>query len=339
MMWLVNFFMYFLLGLISFFIFGHFALAPSPNLKTMTSPDKMLTWKEALCMIAFGGIFSWPFIDWINIHKICKVGVPGFNFSQQNVTDYRGALQAINEKELPAIPTDIVPIGYIMTVAVRMCYTVIGSLPYNCLGAAGVVVRGFAFETHRSLQPGQKCTLRAYTNPTTYVRKGYGISGVGILEDEAGTMYTKVECILLKMVRHGKKVDGKKTTPKEFSDDDVLHQEEWTVDQSLPSRFLDVSGDPNPIHMHPLLGKLFGLPGNIMHGTWIFGKVMQTFEEKCKSSKYKGEIKFIKPFIIPSTGVCKIYKTDDVNSFDVVVRVGKPGKRKTGAIATITRFD
>jgi len=42
----------------------------------------------------------------------------------------------------------------------------------------------------------------------------------------------------------------------------------WRVPRDLGRRYAGVSGDINPIHLHPLAARLFGFPGAIAHGMW-----------------------------------------------------------------------
>jgi hypothetical protein len=44
---------------------------------------------------------------------------------------------------------------------------------------------------------------------------------------------------------------------------------ELTVPGDIGRRYAAVSGDRNPIHMHPLGARLFGMPRPIAHGMWL----------------------------------------------------------------------
>ncbi|MFJ2744430.1 MaoC family dehydratase [Streptomyces sp. NPDC087440] len=47
---------------------------------------------------------------------------------------------------------------------------------------------------------------------------------------------------------------------------------EWVLDGDLGRRYGRVSGDLNPIHLHPLTARLFGFPKAIAHGMWTFAR-------------------------------------------------------------------
>ncbi|MFD9222477.1 MaoC family dehydratase [Streptomyces sp. NPDC060064] len=49
---------------------------------------------------------------------------------------------------------------------------------------------------------------------------------------------------------------------------------EWRVPAGLGRRYGAVSGDRNPIHLHPLTAKLFGFPRAIAHGMWTLARCL-----------------------------------------------------------------
>ena len=53
---------------------------------------------------------------------------------------------------------------------------------------------------------------------------------------------------------------------------------QWKVPGDIGRRYADVSGDRNPIHLHPLSAKLFGMPGAIAHGMWVKARCLAALE-------------------------------------------------------------
>ncbi|MFF6997991.1 MaoC family dehydratase [Streptomyces sp. NPDC008313] len=49
---------------------------------------------------------------------------------------------------------------------------------------------------------------------------------------------------------------------------------EWRLDGDLGRRYAAVSGDRNPIHLHPLSARLFGFPRAIAHGMWTVARCL-----------------------------------------------------------------
>ena len=53
---------------------------------------------------------------------------------------------------------------------------------------------------------------------------------------------------------------------------------EWRLPADLGRRYAAVSGDRNPIHLHPLTARAFGFPRAIAHGMWTFARCVAEVE-------------------------------------------------------------
>jgi acyl dehydratase len=49
---------------------------------------------------------------------------------------------------------------------------------------------------------------------------------------------------------------------------------EWRLAGDVGRRYGAVSGDRNPIHLHPLGARLFGFPRTIAHGMWTVARCL-----------------------------------------------------------------
>jgi acyl dehydratase len=52
----------------------------------------------------------------------------------------------------------------------------------------------------------------------------------------------------------------------------------WHVGADVGRRYAAVSGDRNPIHLHPLTARLFGQPSPIAHGMWLKARCLAALE-------------------------------------------------------------
>jgi acyl dehydratase len=52
----------------------------------------------------------------------------------------------------------------------------------------------------------------------------------------------------------------------------------WRVPGDAGRRYAAVSGDRNPIHLHPLTARLFGQPSPIAHGMWLEARCLAALE-------------------------------------------------------------
>ncbi|MEU8524348.1 MULTISPECIES: MaoC family dehydratase [Streptomyces] len=54
---------------------------------------------------------------------------------------------------------------------------------------------------------------------------------------------------------------------------------EWQLPADLGRRYGAVSGDRNPIHLHPLTARAFGFPRAIAHGMWTFARCLAELDQ------------------------------------------------------------
>lgn len=72
----------------------------------------------------------------------------------------------------------------------------------------------------------------------------------------------------------------------------------WSLPGDLGRRYAAVSGDRNPIHMHPLTARLFGFPTMIAHGMWTYARALATLDSRL-SGPHVSEGEFRAPLRIP----------------------------------------
>jgi acyl dehydratase len=73
---------------------------------------------------------------------------------------------------------------------------------------------------------------------------------------------------------------------------------EWKIPGDVGRRYAAVSGDRNPIHMHPLSARLFGFPSAIAHGMWTKARCLAAFDGRL-GEEYVIEAEFKAPLRIP----------------------------------------
>ncbi len=72
----------------------------------------------------------------------------------------------------------------------------------------------------------------------------------------------------------------------------------WKVPGDIGRRYAEVSGDRNPIHLHPLSARVFGFPGAIAHGMWTLARCLAAFEGRVPEAQ-TSEVAFQAPLRIP----------------------------------------
>jgi acyl dehydratase len=73
----------------------------------------------------------------------------------------------------------------------------------------------------------------------------------------------------------------------------------WKLDGDVGRRYAKVSGDINPIHLHPLTARLFGFPRPIAHGMWTKARCLAALEGLL-GDRLEVEVEFKKPLLLPS---------------------------------------
>lgn len=73
----------------------------------------------------------------------------------------------------------------------------------------------------------------------------------------------------------------------------------WALPGDLGRRYAAVSGDVNPIHLHPLTAKAMGFPRAIAHGMWTYARVLGALGPKA-AGPATSHVWFKKPVFLPS---------------------------------------
>jgi acyl dehydratase len=89
----------------------------------------------------------------------------------------------------------------------------------------------------------------------------------------------------------------------------------WDVPADIGRRYAAVSGDRNPIHLHPLSAKLFGMKAPIAHGMWTKARCLAALEGELPDA-YTVEVRFKLPIFLPS----KVVFSTDTRHFEVRAR-------------------
>ena len=88
----------------------------------------------------------------------------------------------------------------------------------------------------------------------------------------------------------------------------------WKVPGHIGRAYAGVSGDRNPIHLHPLSARLFGFPGAIAHGMWMKARCLAAFEGRLPE-RLETEVAFKKPMVLPARATFSTGATDGAFAF------------------------
>ena len=97
----------------------------------------------------------------------------------------------------------------------------------------------------------------------------------------------------------------------------------WTLSGDLGRRYGAVSGDYNPIHIHPFSARLFGFPSAIAHGMWTKARCVAALEPQLPRS-FTVDVAFRRP--IPLPGKVEFCERGTAAGIDFGVRDPAKGK-------------
>ncbi len=100
----------------------------------------------------------------------------------------------------------------------------------------------------------------------------------------------------------------------------------WTLPGDLGRRYASVSGDYNPIHVHPLSARLFGFPSAIAHGMWTKARCLAALEPRLPDA-FTVDVAFKKPILLPGkVEFCEASGSEPESGFAIKFGVRDPRK-------------
>jgi MaoC like domain len=156
-----------------------------------------------------------------------------------------------------------------------------GSFPFR---AVGLVHIGNRIEVRRPLRLGEDLDLRVRAHP--------GEAGFTILTEarvDGEPVWEERSTMLPPGGRPGR-------PPADTAEAQFVAQ--WWVPANLGRRYAAVSGDRNPIHLHPLTAKPFGFSRPIAHGMWTKARCLAALGPL--PDAFEVTVEFRKPILLPA---------------------------------------
>lgn len=115
---------------------------------------------------------------------------------------------------------------------------------------------------------------------------------------------------------------GPERGPDRFAD--AAEAAIWKVGGDVGRRYAAVSGDRNPIHMHPLSARLFGFGSAIAHGMWTLARGLASLDGRLGGA-HSSAVEFRAPLRIP--GRARLRSATRPGGWDLVLET-LDGKRR-----------
>ena len=168
------------------------------------------------------------------------------------------------------------------------------SFPFPAIGLVHIYNK---ITQHRPVQVSETVALCVSATPLQPHPRGMQFS----LLTEARVVYVLVwEEVSTNLRRSSSRAREEAAAPDVASTEDVPATATWKLEGDLGRRYAAVSGDINPIHIHPLTARLFGFPSAIAHGMWTQARCLAALQARLPDS-FTVEAAFRKPIILPAT--------------------------------------
>ena len=190
--------------------------------------------------------------------------------------------------------SDIVPVTFphLLAFPLHMAIMSDPAFPYAAIGMVHVEN---AITAHRAIGVGEALDVTtSVATPRPHAR--------GVLLDFATTVSAGGETAwesTSTYLRRGRSVDGDPAPGLELPDP-PSGGVEWRLPADLGRTYAAVSGDANPIHLHPLTARALGFPRQIAHGMWTLARSVAAIENRLPDA-VTVEVAFKKPVLLPGT--------------------------------------
>lgn len=189
---------------------------------------------------------------------------------------------------------DALPATYphVMSFPLQMELMASSAFPFPLLG---LVHLDDAITRHRPVEAGEPldfevgvADLRPHRKGTAFSLLVEARSGGGLVWEERGTI-----------LHRGGGDPGAEPEPGPAAlAHEVPAAAEWRLPGDLGRRYAAVSGDRNPIHIHPLTARAFGFSRPIVHGMWSMARCLAQLEGRVPDS-FTVTASFRKPVALP----------------------------------------
>ncbi|MFL5825872.1 MAG: MaoC family dehydratase [Thermoleophilaceae bacterium] len=166
-----------------------------------------------------------------------------------------------------------------------------GSFPFPVIGLVHIANR---IEQLRPIRDDERLTVRVRARDLAEHERGTQFVIAAEAEVAGETVWRSSSTYLH---RSGGGGDGKKRREEGAQLPEPAAV--WEIPGDAGRRYAAVSGDRNPIHLHPLSAKLFGMPHPIAHGMWLKARCLAALEGHLPGA-YAVEVRFKLPVYLPS---------------------------------------
>jgi acyl dehydratase len=245
--------------------------------------------------------------------------LPGEHLARKGVTaDPAHLAEYARVCRLPL--NDVLPATYphMLAFPLQLSLMTDPSFPFPAIGLVHIYNR---ITQHRPIKRSERLQITVWATPVEDHPRGRQFS----LHSEALVGEELVWEEVSTNLKRGRGSDDATAPGAELpSAEDLPAIATWSLPGDLGRRYGSVSGDLNPIHMHPLTARLFGFKSAIAHGMWTKARCLAALEPRLPDT-FTVEVTFKKPILLP--GKVEFCEADSPGAaFNLQFGVRDPGK-------------
>ena len=219
---------------------------------------------------------------------------------------------------------DVVPATYphMLAFPLQLSLMTDPSFPFGAIGLVHIANR---ITQHRPIRRQDRLRVDVWATPLEAHPRGKQFSLRSEIRVGEELVWEEVSTNLKRGAAGGE--GSGSTSGSDLSDlpraEDLPATATWRLPGDLGRRYASVSGDYNPIHIHPLSARLFGFPSAIAHGLWTKARCLAALEPKLPEA-FTVSVAFKRPILLPAT--VEFCEVQNAGGIDFGVRDPANGK-------------
>jgi len=221
--------------------------------------------------------------------------VPKVRIDQDKLAGYRTVCGFPDATTLP------VTYPFALAVPLHMALMTAGDFPFPAIGLVHVRNR---IVQHRPIDAGEALSVAVRAGNLQPHPKGRTFEltteyrvGDELVWEGLATIFRRGGSPTTPPTVDGASAESEKVDPIDAIEVDPTTP--WAIGADIGRRYAKVSGDINPIHMHPLSAKLLGFPRAIAHGMWTKAHALASIDGQLPDA-YDVEVRFQRPVLLPA---------------------------------------
>jgi acyl dehydratase len=208
---------------------------------------------------------------------------------------------------------DTLPASYLHILGFPLAMSLMtdGAFPFGVIGLVHVANR---IEHLRPVALREKPSFRVHAEDLREHPKGRQFDVVAVATVDGERVWEGRSTYLRVGGGSGATKDNNKTVERAAGVGGIGGEAIWSIPGDIGRRYGAVSGDRNPIHLHTVSAKLFGMPRAIAHGMWLKARVLAALQPELAES-FTAEVRFKLPVLLPARVAFSTDKTADGRAF------------------------